>query len=181
MCYSQKCVTPNKTCRLTGCRRVIVRNVIHQTNKTCRLTGCRSIVVRNVLHQTNAEVLQLDALSQIWSVQPSSGTGVPCWPPNLEFIAASLQWFPAEGLGLTGSAQSCLLHRAFLSLDRCCLQVIICVCFSLQHISISPTERSYTVNLEPFMNTSPYTVHEVRGSCHEVRDGCHEVRGVGMR
>jgi hypothetical protein len=31
----------------------------------------------------------------------------------------------------------------------------------LQHISISPVERKYIVDLEPFMNTSPYTVHEV--------------------
>ncbi|PVD38860.1 hypothetical protein C0Q70_01485 [Pomacea canaliculata] len=30
----------------------------------------------------------------------------------------------------------------------------------IHHISISPIERNYTLNLEPFMNTAPYTVSE---------------------
>ena len=50
-----------------------------------------------------------------------------------------------------------------------------------QHISISPTERGYTVDLEPFMNTAPYSVYEVRGCWEPFKNtspySVHEVRG----
>nr|KAG5710384.1 hypothetical protein BaRGS_022202 [Batillaria attramentaria] len=47
----------------------------------------------------------------------------------------------------------------------------------IHHISISPQERNYTVNLEPFMNTAPYTVH-VTASLPRI---FRLFRGLGLR
>ncbi|KAL8569547.1 hypothetical protein ACOMHN_002093 [Nucella lapillus] len=47
----------------------------------------------------------------------------------------------------------------------------------IHHISISDAEREYTLNLESFMNTSPYTVHETSSFPRIFR----LFRGLGLR
>ncbi|XP_076458922.1 LOW QUALITY PROTEIN: H(+)/Cl(-) exchange transporter 7-like [Babylonia areolata] len=47
----------------------------------------------------------------------------------------------------------------------------------IHHISISALERDYTVDLEPYMNTSPYTVHETASFPRIFR----LFRGLGLR
>ncbi|XP_076440006.1 H(+)/Cl(-) exchange transporter 7-like isoform X2 [Babylonia areolata] len=47
----------------------------------------------------------------------------------------------------------------------------------IHHISISPIEREYKVNLEPFMNTSPYTVNETASFSRIFK----LFRGLGLR